>query len=135
MLLRFTAQDKHFRDAYMLLKCTASISRLYKMNNELEAQLIIYNAADLQQSSGLHISENLQGNSFREASSSISLFFIPFVNERSPDHRALLILSLFFKQLTQITRNYLIASDGVIHSLALKRQLIQTRWPLYASIA
>jgi hypothetical protein len=55
--LRFRAQEKHFLSGNMRLKCTSSISRLYNIKNE--AQLIIYNSGDKQQSSGLHISENL----------------------------------------------------------------------------
>jgi len=57
--LRFKAQEKHFlSDGNMRLKCTSSISRLYNIKNE--AQLIIYNSGDKQQSSGLHISETLE---------------------------------------------------------------------------
>ncbi|CAG2112197.1 unnamed protein product, partial [Medioppia subpectinata] len=60
--LRFKAQEKHFvtTSGHMTLRCTSTISRLYKIKNE--AQLILYNKNDkLQQQSGLHImnSENL----------------------------------------------------------------------------
>ncbi|CAG2165425.1 unnamed protein product [Oppiella nova] len=65
--LRFKAQDKHFltTSGHMTLKCTSTISRLYKIKNE--AQLILYNKNDKQQQqSGLHImnSENLSQEYF-----------------------------------------------------------------------
>lgn len=51
--LRFVVTEKHFRHGNMKLKCTATISRVYTMSNE---ELV---SGGRQQTSGLHISENM----------------------------------------------------------------------------
>ncbi|GBL74535.1 hypothetical protein AVEN_235460-1 [Araneus ventricosus] len=51
--LKFVVTSKHFQNGNMKLKCTATISRIYTMSNE---EMVF---GGRQQTSGLHISENM----------------------------------------------------------------------------
>lgn len=57
LTLRFRVSETDFKDEKITLKCTASISEVYKVNNE--AQLVVHSFGHHQQSSGFHVSENL----------------------------------------------------------------------------
>lgn len=53
--LRFVVNELHFRGGNMKLKCTATISRIYTMSNEE----LVFGTGLRQQTSGLHITENM----------------------------------------------------------------------------
>ncbi|KFM68176.1 hypothetical protein X975_03295, partial [Stegodyphus mimosarum] len=92
--LRFVVNEMHFREGNMKLKCTATISRVYTMSNE---ELVFR-----QQSSGLHIMENL--SHVRNSSSRPSYF--------STLHYVLLFLML--KYITENVPRYLRTHRNVI---------------------
>lgn len=53
--LKFIVRELHFRRGNMKLKCTATISRVYTMSNEE----LVFGSGLRQQTSGLHITENM----------------------------------------------------------------------------
>ncbi|GIY55786.1 uncharacterized protein CDAR_459441 [Caerostris darwini] len=56
--LKFVVTSKHFQNGNMKLKCTATISRIYTMSNE---EMVF---GGRQQTSGLHISENMSRSKY-----------------------------------------------------------------------
>lgn len=60
--LKFVVTSQHFRNGNMKLKCTATISRNYTMSNE---EMVF---SGRQQTSGLHISENMSRSKYNFSS-------------------------------------------------------------------
>lgn len=59
--LKFVVSELHFRGGNMKLKCTATISRIYTMSNEE----LVFGMGLRQQTSGLHITENMSHGMYR----------------------------------------------------------------------